>query len=143
MSKISEQYKTRQIGTFIENCQIIPQNEAPAKTHFRDHWPDSIKKNENFLVSRVRVLLYVIEADEFSYRCLISRNDGPARQSRNESALFPKNIPSNILTFHSEGGVFSTCGFFHMIEEGLKGTPFKFRHKIFTTSGRKKFMKIK
>ena len=107
------------------------------------YWPDSIKKNENFLVSRVRVLLYVIEADEFSYRCLISRNDGPARQSRNESALFPKNIPSNILTFHSEGGVFSTCGFFHMIEEGLKGTPFKFRHKIFTTSGRKKFMKIK
>ena len=91
----------------------------------------------------LRVLLYVIEADEFSYRCLISRNDGPARQSRNESPLFPKNIPSNILTFHSEGEVFLTCGFFHMITEGLKGTPFKFRHKIFTTSGRKKFMKIK
>ena len=87
-------------------------------------WPDSIKKKMKiFLVSRVRVLLYVIEADEFSYRCLISRNDGPARQSRNESPLFPKNIPSYILAYHSEGKVFSTCGFFHQIEEGLKAAP--------------------
>ena len=82
-----------------------------------------LKKMKFFLVSRVRVLLYVIEADEFSYRCLISRNDGPARQSRNESPLFPKNIPSYILAYHSEGKVFSTCGFFHQIEEGLKAAP--------------------
>ena len=102
-----------------------------------------LKKMNFFLNSRVEVVLYVNEGDEFTYRCLISRNDGPARQSRNESPLFPKNIPSCIQAFHNEGEVFSTCGFFHMIEEGLKGTPFKFRHKIFTTSGRKKFMKIK
>ena len=75
------------------------------------------------LVSRVKVYSYVSEADEFSYRCLISRNDGPARQSRNESPLFPKNIPSYILAYHSEGKVFSTCGFFHQIEEGLKAAP--------------------
>ena len=70
------------------------------------------------------VVLYVIEGDEFTYRCLIWPNDGPARQSRNESPLFPLNIPSYILAYRSEGEVFSTCGFSHQIEEGLKAAPF-------------------
>ena len=58
-----------------------------------------LKKMRIFLNSLMRLVLYVIEGEEFAYRCL---NDVSARQSRKIEPLFHKNIRSCGMAYSPE-----------------------------------------
>ena len=62
-----------------------------------------LKKMNFFLVSQVKVVLDVIEGEEFTYRY---QNDVSARQSRKIEPLFSKKRPYFGLTYHPEEVIF-------------------------------------